>query len=110
MAHRRDHDPVSEIEISDRDGRKEGSLSHDDLHAVQRSATRFMLDDWGLICVGPYTGRIGMELGYHVTLVRDGTAARSPEAMHAALDIDGPTYAHAILTRAELVSALKSSP
>ncbi len=54
------------------------------------------------------TGRIGMELGYHVTLVRDATAARSPEAMHAAMDIDGPTYAHAILTTAELVAALKS--
>ena len=48
-----------------------------------------------------------MELGYHVTLVRDGTAARSPEAMHAAMDIDGPTYAHAILTTKELVAALK---
>jgi nicotinamidase-related amidase len=54
------------------------------------------------------TGRIGMELGYHVTLVRDATAARTPEAMHAAMDIDGPTYAHAILTTAELVAALKS--
>ncbi|MDY0885695.1 isochorismatase family cysteine hydrolase [Dongia soli] len=53
------------------------------------------------------TGRIGMELGYHVTLVRDGTAARSPAAMHAAMEIDGPTYAHAILTTAELVAALK---
>jgi nicotinamidase-related amidase len=53
------------------------------------------------------TGRIGMELGYHVTLVRDATAARSPEAMHAAMDIDGPTYAHAILTTVELVAALK---
>jgi nicotinamidase-related amidase len=47
------------------------------------------------------------ELGYHVTLVRDGTAARSPEAMYAAIDIDGPTYAHAILTTAELTAALK---
>jgi hypothetical protein len=28
--------------------------------------------------------------------------------MHAAMDIDGPTYAHAILTTAELVAALKS--
>ena len=54
------------------------------------------------------TGRIGMELGYHVTLVRDGTAARSPEAMHAAMNIDGPTYAHAILTTTELIAALKS--
>jgi nicotinamidase-related amidase len=55
------------------------------------------------------TGRIGMELGYHVTLVRDATSARSQEALHAALDIDGPTYAHEILTTAELVSALKAA-
>jgi nicotinamidase-related amidase len=54
------------------------------------------------------TARIGMELGYHVTLVRDATAARSSEAMTAALDIDGPTFAHAILTTAQLVHALKS--
>lgn len=55
------------------------------------------------------TGRMGMELGYHVTLVRDGTAARSPEAMHAALDIDGPTYAHAILTTRELLDSLRGT-
>src|SRR5260370_874584 len=55
--------------------------------------------------------RTARELGItvcHVPLVRDATAARSPEAMHAAMDIDGPTYAHAILTTAELVAALKS--
>jgi len=56
------------------------------------------------------TARIGMELGFHVTLVRDGTAARSAEAYHAALNIDGPTYAHEILTTAELVKAIKASP
>lgn len=54
------------------------------------------------------TGRIGMELGYHVTLVRDATAARTPEAMHAAMNIDGPTYAHAILTTDELVGAMRA--
>jgi nicotinamidase-related amidase len=53
------------------------------------------------------TARIGMELGYHVTLVRDATSARSHEALHAALDIDGPTYAHEILATAEVVAAIK---
>lgn len=52
------------------------------------------------------TGRYASELGYHVTLVRDATAAFSPEAMHAAHEIDGPTYAHAILTAAELEARL----
>ena len=53
------------------------------------------------------TGRIGMELGYHVTLVRDATSAYTHEAMHAAMNIDGPTYAHAILTTTELLAALR---
>jgi nicotinamidase-related amidase len=49
------------------------------------------------------TGRFASELGYHVTLVRDATAAGSAEAMHAAHEINGPTFAHAILTSQEVV-------
>jgi hypothetical protein len=41
---------------------------------------------------------------------RDATAARSPEAMHAAVNIDAPTYAHEILTTAELIAAIKATP
>jgi nicotinamidase-related amidase len=52
------------------------------------------------------TGKFGTELGYHVTLVRDATAAFSPEAMHAAHEINRPTYAHSILTTSELLAAL----
>ncbi|WP_201841141.1 isochorismatase family cysteine hydrolase [Microvirga zambiensis] len=52
------------------------------------------------------TGRFAMELGYHVTLVTDATAAYSPEMMHAAHKLNGPTYAHAILTTAELIASL----
>ena len=52
------------------------------------------------------TARFAMELGYHVTLVRDGTAAFRPEMMHAAHHLNGPTFAHAILTTAELIAAL----
>ncbi len=52
------------------------------------------------------TGRHASELGYHVTLVRDATASFSPQAMHAAHEINGPTYAHAIVSTAELVPAL----
>ncbi len=52
------------------------------------------------------TARFAAELGYHVTLVRDATAAFSEEALTAAHDINGPTYAHAIVTTAELVGAL----
>lgn len=54
------------------------------------------------------TGRFAVELGYHVTLVSDATAAAGPEAMRAAHDINGPTYAHAIVTTADLLAALAS--
>jgi nicotinamidase-related amidase len=52
------------------------------------------------------TSRFAMELGYHVTLVRDATAAFSQERMDAAHDLNGPTFAHAILTTPELLAAL----
>ncbi len=50
-----------------------------------------------------------MELRYHVTLVRDATAAFTKEMMHAAHELNGPTFAHAILTTAELIAALPES-
>jgi nicotinamidase-related amidase len=52
------------------------------------------------------TARFAVELGYHVTLVRDATATFSQEAMHAAHDINAPNFAHAVLTTANLVAAL----
>jgi nicotinamidase-related amidase len=52
------------------------------------------------------TARYAQELGYHVTLVRDATAAFKPEMMHAAHELNGPTYAHAIVTTAELITTL----
>jgi hypothetical protein len=52
------------------------------------------------------TSRFAMELGYHVTLVRDATAAFSKERMHAAHELNGPNFAHEILTTAGLVAAL----
>lgn len=52
------------------------------------------------------TGRFAMELGYHVTLVKDATAAFSVDRMHAAHVLNGPNYAHAILTTTELLASL----
>lgn len=52
------------------------------------------------------SARVAAELGYHVTLVRDATAAMSADAMQAAHEVNGPTYAQAILTTAEVVQAL----
>jgi nicotinamidase-related amidase len=56
------------------------------------------------------TGKYAVELGYHVTLVRDATAAASHEAMRCAHDINGPTYAHAVINTADLVAALSAYP
>jgi len=52
------------------------------------------------------TARYASELGYHVTLVRDATAALNAEMMHAAHELNGPTFAHAILTTDELIASL----
>jgi nicotinamidase-related amidase len=52
------------------------------------------------------TARYAMELGYHVTLVRDATAAFTHDMMHAAHELNGPTFAHAILTTREVIAAL----
>lgn len=53
------------------------------------------------------TARYAMELGYHVTLVRDATAAFGQEQMQAAHDINGPTYAHSIVTTDQLIELLR---
>jgi nicotinamidase-related amidase len=55
------------------------------------------------------TSRFAMELGYHVTLVRDATAAFTKEMMHAAHALNGPTFAHAILQTDEVVAALSKA-
>jgi nicotinamidase-related amidase len=52
------------------------------------------------------TSRYAMELGYHVTLVKDATAVFSMDRMRAAHELKGPNFAHAILTTSELVAAL----
>jgi nicotinamidase-related amidase len=46
-----------------------------------------------------------MELGYHVTLVKDATAAFSREEMHAA-EVNGPTFAHLVTTTREIIDRL----
>jgi nicotinamidase-related amidase len=56
------------------------------------------------------TARYAMELGYHVTLVTDATAAYTRELMHAAHVLSAPTYAHAILDTAALLAALPGEP
>jgi nicotinamidase-related amidase len=52
------------------------------------------------------TVRYAAELGYEVTMVKDATADYSDEEMHAALDVNIPNYASAIVTTNEVVDAL----
>jgi nicotinamidase-related amidase len=50
------------------------------------------------------TARLGMDLGYHVTIIRDAIAASSHEGMHSVNEVNGPAFAHAILTTKELLA------
>jgi nicotinamidase-related amidase len=54
------------------------------------------------------TIRFAAELGYDVTMVRDATADYSDEHMRAALDVNIPSYASAIVTTTEVVASLAS--
>ena len=54
------------------------------------------------------TVRYAAELGYEVTMVRDATADYSNEEMHAALDVNIPNYASAIVTAKEIVDSITS--
>jgi ureidoacrylate peracid hydrolase len=52
------------------------------------------------------TVRFAVELGYEVTVVRDATADYSDEKMHAALDVNLPNYASAIVSTEEIVASI----
>jgi nicotinamidase-related amidase len=52
------------------------------------------------------TVRFAAELGYDVTVIKDAVADYTDEMMHAALEINMPNYAGAIVTTKEIVAAL----
>jgi ureidoacrylate peracid hydrolase len=52
------------------------------------------------------TVRFAAELGYDVTVVRDATADYSDREMRAALDVNLPNYANAIITTQETVESI----
>src|ERR1700712_519611 len=54
------------------------------------------------------TARFGMELGFHVTLIQDATAAFSEEGMQAAR-VNGPMYAHALISTEEFLAQLPTT-
>ena len=54
------------------------------------------------------TVRYAAELGYQVTVVKDATADYSDTEMHAALEINIPNYAAAVVTADEAVASISS--
>lgn len=54
------------------------------------------------------TIRYAAELGYDVTMIKDATADYSDVEMHAALDVNIPNYAGAVVSTAEIVDAISS--
>ena len=52
------------------------------------------------------TVRYAAELGYEATVVKDATADYSDEHMHAALDVNLPSYANAIVTTKEVLDSI----
>jgi ureidoacrylate peracid hydrolase len=52
------------------------------------------------------TVRYGAELGYEVTVVKDATASYSNDEMHAALEVNIPNYATALISADEAVQAI----
>jgi len=54
------------------------------------------------------TVRYAMELGYDVTVVKDATASYTDEQMHAALDVNIPNYASAVVSTAQIVDSISS--
>ncbi|KAK9328283.1 Isochorismatase-like protein [Lipomyces starkeyi] len=55
------------------------------------------------------TVRFAAELGYDVTVVKDAVADYSDEMMRAALEINMPNYASAIVTTKEIIDALSAT-
>jgi len=54
------------------------------------------------------TVRFAAELGYQVTVVKDATASYSAEHMHAALDVNIPNYASAVVGTEDIVASLSA--
>lgn len=83
-------------------------FANTDLDLYLRQAGVSHLIFAGLTAIGCLhgTARASIELGYTITLVRDATAAFSPDEMHAAHNVSGPYFANAIVDTAEVVGAL----
>ncbi len=71
-------------------------------HGIERIVLAGMLAN---TCV-ELTGRYAVELGYHVTFLKDAVGATSWEAQRAAIEVNYPRYASAILTVDEFLESV----
>jgi nicotinamidase-related amidase len=55
------------------------------------------------------TARSAVDLDYHVTLLRDGVSAWTPEDQYAAVNLNYPLIAHELMDTASLVKAVEVS-
>lgn len=78
------------------------------LSAFAGSSLESMLRERGiehLVIAGPFanigpdsTGRDGVELGFHITMLTDCTSAATPEELKAAVEVTWPRFAQTVLT------------
>lgn len=54
------------------------------------------------------TARYGVELGYHVTLIKDGIGAFNQDEIKATVEINFPSYGHSLLSVKEFIAILES--
>ena len=55
------------------------------------------------------TGRYGLELGYHVTFLKDGVATFSREEQHAAIHLNYPRVSHAVLAIDDFLAKIETA-
>jgi nicotinamidase-related amidase len=54
------------------------------------------------------TARYGVELGYHVTLIKDGIGSFNQDEIIATVEINFPNYGHSLLSAQEFINILES--
>jgi len=54
------------------------------------------------------TARFGVELGYHVTLIKDGIGAFNWDEIKATVEINFPNYGHVLSTTEEFITSINS--
>ena len=75
------------------------------MHGIESVAIGGMRANTCIDC----TARYAVELGYHVTLIKDAIGAFNQDEIKATVAITFPNYGHAILTAAEFVAQLEGA-